>query len=219
MYVVCSKDNNKDKKRVNGQIANTVFQVTSDPPTLAVSINKNNLTYEFIEASKVFTLSVLAQDAPLKLIGQFGFKSGRDINKFEGVNYKLGKNGVPVILESTVAYFELEQINKVDAGTHVVFIGKVIEAEVLNSKEPMTYAYYHNVKQGTTPKNAATFISNKEESKQMKYQCKVCGYVYDPEKGDPDAGIQHGTAFDALPADWICPICGAGKDQFELVLN
>lgn len=48
-----------------------------------------------------------------------------------------------------------------------------------------------------------------------KYECLVCGYIYDPEKGDPSAGVQPGTAFDDLPDDWVCPECGAGKDMFE----
>jgi len=74
LYIVSSKKNSK----INGQIANTVFQVSADPPLIAVCINKENLTHEFIENSKVFCISVLAKDAPLRIIGQFGFRSGRD---------------------------------------------------------------------------------------------------------------------------------------------
>ena len=88
LYVVCSRKGD----RLNGQIANTVFQVTSEPPTIAVSINKNNLTYEFITESKVLTVSILSQDTPLSFIGHFGFKSGRDIDKLEGINYKIGES-------------------------------------------------------------------------------------------------------------------------------
>ncbi len=79
VYIISSK---KDDK-INGQIANTAFQITSEPATVAISINKQNLTHEYIEASKVFTISILSKDAPMTLIGNFGFKSGRDINKFE----------------------------------------------------------------------------------------------------------------------------------------
>src|SRR4030065_680065 len=102
VYIVTSK---KDS-RLNGQIANTLFQVTSEPPTVAVSINKNNLTHEFIKESKVFAASVLCQDTPLNFIGRFGFKSGRDTDKFEGVNYKIGETGAPIVLDNAVSYLE-----------------------------------------------------------------------------------------------------------------
>jgi flavin reductase (DIM6/NTAB) family NADH-FMN oxidoreductase RutF len=150
MYIVCSKKGDK----INGQAANTVVQVASEPPIISVCINKQNLTHEFIMDSKVFTASIVAQTAPLKLIGGFGFKSGRDVNKFEGVNYKLGQSGAPVILDDTLGYVEAKVIDSVDAKTHTVFIGEVTNAEVLAEGEPMTYAYYHQVKRGTTPKSA-----------------------------------------------------------------
>lgn len=89
LYVVCSRKGDK----YNGQIANTLFQITSEPPAIAVSINKNNLTHEFIKDSRVFTATALCQDTPLSFIGSFGFKSGRDVNKFEGVNYPAGRHG------------------------------------------------------------------------------------------------------------------------------
>ena len=111
LYVVSSRKGD----RFNGQIANTVIQVTSEPPAIAVCINKQNLTHEFIRESKVFTASILAQTAPLKLIGGFGFKSGRDVNKFEGVKYKLGQSGAPVILDGTLGYLEAKLIDSVDA--------------------------------------------------------------------------------------------------------
>ncbi|MFA5368348.1 MAG: flavin reductase family protein [Dehalococcoidia bacterium] len=150
MYIVCSKKGDN----INGQTANTVIQVASEPPIISVCINKQNLTHEFITDSKVFTASIVAQTAPLKLIGGFGFKSGRDVNKFEGVNYRLGQNGAPVILDNTLGYVEAKVIGSVDAKTHTVFIGEVTNAEVLAEGEPMTYAYYHQVKRGTTPKSA-----------------------------------------------------------------
>ena len=217
LYVVCSK--NGDKK--NGQIANTVFQVTSEPQTIAVSINKQNLTHEYIDKSKVFTVSILSAETPMKLIGTFGFKSGRDIDKFQNVKFKLSKHSVPLILDYTIAYFEAEVINKIDVGTHTIFVGKVVDAEVLSDDKPMTYEYYHQVKGGFSPKTAPTYSSmvdkpkNKEEKKMEKYVCDVCGYVYDPEKGDPDNGIEPGAPFENLPDDWVCPVCGAGKDQFS----
>ena len=102
----------------------------------------------------------------------------------------------------------------------------MLDCGLVSEGEPMTYAYYHKVRKGKTPEKAATYVREKAspgapEPKEEKmgsvkrYKCTVCGYIYDPEKGDPDNGISPGTAFEALPADWVCPVCGVGKDQFE----
>jgi len=215
LYVISSRKGD----RFNGQIANTVFQVTSDPPTIAVSINKQNLTHEFISESKVFVASILSQDTPLNFIGHFGFKSGREIDKLKDVNYKLGETKAPIILDHTLAYLEARVINQVDVGTHTIFIGELVGADILKEGEAMTYAYYHQVKRGSTPKTAPSYIEERKEtvSKMTKYECTVCGYTYDPEAGDPDGGIKPGTPFEELPDDWVCPVCGASKDQFEKV--
>ena len=159
LYIVCSKKEDK----LNGQIANTVFQVTNEPQTIAVSINKQNLTHEFIKESKVFTVSILSEDTPMKFIGLFGFKSGRDIDKLKSAEHKIGATGAPIVLENSICYLEAQVINSVDAGTHTVFIGKVTGAEVIREAEPMTYAYYHKVKGGKAPKTAPTY--EKEETK------------------------------------------------------
>lgn len=212
VYIIGSKDGNK----LNGQIANTVFQVTSEPITVAVSINKNNLTHEFITKSKVFTVSVLCQDTPLSFIGRFGFKSGRDINKLEGINYRIGETGAPVIIENAVSYLEAKVVKDMDVGTHTIFIGEVMAGDVISEKTCMTYEYYHQVKRGTTPKTAPSYVEEKKVAVEMaKYKCLVCGYIYDPDKGDPDGGIKPGTPFEKLPDTWICPVCGAGKGEFE----
>ena len=213
LYVVSSRKGD----RLNGQIANTVFQITSEPPTIAVSINKNNLTHEFIRGSKVLAVSVLSQDTPLSFIGHFGFKSGRDIDKLEGINYKIGETQAPVVTDNTLAYLEARVIQELDVGTHTIFAGELVGADVLKEGEPMTYAYYHQVKRGTTPKTAPSYIEEKKEAttKMVKYKCTVCGYIYDPELGDPDGGIKPGTPFEEIPDDWVCPVCGAAKDEFE----
>ncbi|GAG55455.1 unnamed protein product, partial [marine sediment metagenome] len=210
---VCSRKGDK----LNGQIANTVFQITSEPPTIAVSINKNNLTHEFIKESKVLAVSVLSQDTPLPFIGRFGFKSGRDIDKLEGINYKIGETQAPVITDNTLTYLEARVTQEVDVGTHTIFVGELVGADVLREGEPMTYAYYHQVKRGTTPKTAPSYIEEKKEAvtKMAKYRCTVCGYVYDPELGDPDGGIKPGTPFEEIPDDWVCPVCGVAKSEFE----
>ena len=215
LYVVSSKRGN----RLNGQIANTVFQVTSEPPTIAVSINKNNLTHEFIRESKVLAVSILSRDTPLFFIGHFGFKSGRDINKFEGINYEINETQAPVLTDNTLAYLEARVTQQLDVGTHTIFIGELVGADVVKEGEPMTYAYYHQVKRGTTPKRAPTYIKEIKEitAKVTKYKCTVCGYIYDPEKGDPDGGIKPGTPFEQIPDDWVCPVCGVAKSEFERI--
>ena len=221
VYVVSSV---KDGK-LNGQIANTVFQITSDPPTIAISINKQNLTHEFIEKSKVFSVSILSVDAPMTLIGNFGFKSGRDVEKFSDVKYEIGTTGAPILKEYAVAFVEARVKNSLDVGTHTLFIGEVANADVLNDAEPMTYAFYHTIKGGKSPKTAPTYIKEdkntedkpKESAKMKKYRCIICGYIYNPEEGDPDSGISPGTPFEDIPDDWVCPVCGATKDNFEEV--
>jgi flavin reductase (DIM6/NTAB) family NADH-FMN oxidoreductase RutF/rubredoxin len=225
IYVVSSMKDGKP----NGQIANTVFQITPDPPTIAVSINKENLTWEYINESGVFTVSVLSTETPMSFIGMFGFRSGREINKFEKCKFRAGeKTGAPIVLDYTLSFLEAKVINSVDVGSHTIFIGEVVDCAVTAEGEPMTYAYYHQVKQGKTPERAATFVKGADEAQKAggdkpaaegngmkKYVCQVCGYIYDPEKGDPDSGAAPGTAFEDLPDDWVCPVCGVDKSQFS----
>lgn len=213
LYVVCSK---KDGN-FNGQIANTVFQVSAEPPTISAALNMQNLTNEYVSASKVFTVSILSQATPLSFIGNFGFKSGRDADKFKGVNYKIGETGAPIVLDNTLAYLEAKVISQIDVSTHTIFNAEIVSADVVKEGEPMTYAYYHLVRRGTTPKTAPTYIEEKKEvaTKMSKYKCQVCGYIYNPELGDPDGHIKPGTPFEKLPDDWTCPVCGASKDQFD----
>jgi flavin reductase (DIM6/NTAB) family NADH-FMN oxidoreductase RutF/rubredoxin len=220
LYLICSLDDSK----YNGHISNTVFQITAEPPTLSICINKQNLTYQYIKKSKVFSISILDQETDFKFIGLFGFKSGKEIDKFKGINYKLGTNGSPIILDNTLGYIECDVINEIDVGTHSLFIGKIVDANSLKDGEPLTYSYYRKVKKGLSPKNAPTYIDkskflinqNKEEKTMKKYICTICGYVYDPAIGDPDSGIKPGTAFADIPDDWVCPVCGATKESFEI---
>ena len=136
----------------------------------------------------------------------------------EGINYRIGETGAPIVLDNALAYLEAKVLSATDVHTHTIFTGELVGAEVLQAGEPMTYAYYHEVKGGKTPKTAPSYVMDepsKEAGEMDKYECSVCGYVYDPEKGDPDNGVAPGTAFEDLPVDWQCPICGASKDQFE----
>lgn len=220
VYIVSAKSGN----RLNGCIVNSVFQVTSENPIIAISISKQNFTTEFINDSKFFSIAILEQDTPMEFIGKFGFKSGRDIDKFKDTNYREGTNGVPIILDHSIAFIEVEVINSIDVETHKLITGRIINCETLADKKPLTYAYYHLVKGGKSPKNAPTFNNQKQEinlkkiggnMKEQNYVCDVCGYVYDPKVGDPDNGIEPGTTFEQLPDDWTCPLCGVGKENFS----
>ena len=144
--------------KLNGQIANTVFQITSKPARIAISINRENLTYEYIKNSGVFSVSILSTEAPFKFIGLFGFRSGRDIDKFEKVKYKIGVTGAPIVLEYALGYIEAKVIDSIDVGTHTLFIGEVVDADFIQEGTPMTYDYYHNVVKGKTPPKAATYM-------------------------------------------------------------
>ncbi len=216
LYIVASGHEGK----FNGQIANSLFQVTSNPATIAVSINKENYTHEMIAKSRKFTASILSQDAPMTFIGLFGFKSGRTVDKFNGLKTKNGATGLPIVLDYCLSFLEAEVEGQMDCGTHSIFFARVVEAEITGEGEPLTYAYYQSVKGGKSSKNAPTYIQEEPSAKaavktSARYVCSVCGYIYDPDKGDPDSGIAPGTTFEDIPDSWTCPICGAEKDKFE----
>ncbi|MCF8110802.1 MAG: flavin reductase family protein [Desulfobacteraceae bacterium] len=154
LYIVTSKDNDK----LNGQIANTVIQVTSKPPRVAVTISIENFTHELIKKSGVFGVSVLDDTADMKFIGPFGFKSGKDIDKFSNVEFKKAVTGAPLVTERTLSVLEAEITNSVELGTHTIFIGNVVNTEVLKSGQPLTYQYYHQVLKGKSPRNAPNYV-------------------------------------------------------------
>ena len=164
-YGMCIVSSKRDGE-FNGCIVNTVFQVTPEPPMIAVSVNKQNLTHEYIARSKVFAVSVLAEGAPFEFIGRFGFRSGRDIDKFQEINYRTGVGGVAIVLDNTVGFIEAEVTDAIDVDTHTLFIGRVTACETIdNNKIPMTYRYYRDVKGGRTPRTAATYIKQKPKVK------------------------------------------------------
>uniref|UniRef100_A0A7J2TI24 Flavin reductase n=1 Tax=Archaeoglobus fulgidus TaxID=2234 RepID=A0A7J2TI24_ARCFL len=154
LYIVSSAKNGK----LSAQIANTVFQLTSEPPKIGACLNKKNATYEFVKDSKAFAVSVLEKDTPMQFIGRFGFRSSRDFNKFEGINFRIGKTGSPIVLDHAVAFIEAKVLQECDVGTHTLFIGEVVDAEILKDAEVMTYEYYHSVKKGKTPETATVYI-------------------------------------------------------------
>lgn len=153
LYVVTSRMGD----RRNGQIVNTVLQVTSDPAQVAVIINKDNLTHEFISSSKVFAASVLDQSTPLTFIGLFGFKSGRTVDKLAQTTYIEGATGCPLVTDHSLSVLEARVNKEIDVGTHTIFVGEVVGGKVLGSGDPLTYHYYHVHLKGKTAKNAPTY--------------------------------------------------------------
>jgi len=123
------------------------------------------------------------------------------------------------VLDNVTSYLEAKVTKEMDVGTHTIFVGEIVDGDVINEKPCMTYDYYHQVKRGTTPKTAPSYVEEKKEEapKMSKYKCSVCGWIYDPAAGDPDGGIAPGTPFEKIPDNWQCPMCGAAKSEFEKI--
>ena len=153
VYIISSMKGNK----YNGMVASSLIQISSDPPQMAVSLHKESLTHEFIQESKVFSVSVLSLDTPKKFIMLFGFRSGKTYDKFKEIQYKIGSSGVPVVLENTVGYLECQVVGSIDCEMHTAFIGKVIDAELLSTVRPMTFAHYAEVLKGKVPTTAPIY--------------------------------------------------------------
>lgn len=209
LYIVSSGD----AKRGNGFISNTVFQISAEPAKFAISCNKDNYTYEFIKEYKNFSVSVLGTKTSSEIFSTFGYKSGKNINKFEGKDIEYGQTGVPIVMDYAIATMEFTLEESYDIGTHTIFIGKLITSKLTNIEDiAMTYSYYRKERKALAPKNAPTYINKekimKKESKTTarKYKCDICGYIYD----DLDESIE----FANLPEDWTCPLCGAEKSDF-----
>ncbi|MEG1906828.1 MAG: flavin reductase [Gordonibacter sp.] len=205
LYVIASKDG----QRRAGCIANTFQQVTSSPLQVSVALNKDNATTGVIRASGHFTATCLSQEAPMELIGMFGFHSSADRDKFAACPTAVDAAGYPYVPEPACSRFSVRVVQEVDLGSHVLFVGEVEEAERLDAGEPMTYAYYHLVKGGKTPPKASSFLPGlvvepAANAPQPKYawRCTVCGHL---------------EYVDELPDDFVCPVCGVGKDMFERV--
>jgi len=215
LYIVSSGD----KNRGNGFISNSVFQVTAEPPKFAACCNKNNYTAEFIKRTGAFSVSVLHTAASPDLFGRFGYKSGKDFDKLEGINVRFGEDtGVPIVLNDCIAFLECRVVQTVDVGTHFLFIGELLHSAILDdSKEPITYTYYRQIRKGVAPKNAPTYIDKSklepkiQASTFKKYQCTACGYIYDE--------AVEGKKFIDLPPDWVCPSCGSEKEDFIEIIN
>ena len=189
LFVLTAREGEKD----NGCITNTVTQVTSEPNRVSVAVNKSNYTCEMIKEAGCFTASIISQAADFSLFKRFGFQSGKDVDKFEGFSaVKRGENGALIVTEGTNAWISAEVKQKIDLGSHILFMGTVTDMDVLSDIPSATYTYYQdNIK----PKPEA-----KPEGKTV-WRCKICGYEYEGEE---------------LPEDFICPLCKHGKQDFEL---
>lgn len=218
-----------------GYIANTVFQVTSKPPLLAISCHKNNYSTEVIRQAGKFSVSVLKKDLDLKIIGDFGFMSGDELDKFAGVNTLTAVTGAPIVTNEALAWFDCTVHSEIDLGTHWLVIGEVQDSDLLSDEDPLTYAWYREKYKMFSPKNSPTYIEKDKLDEEKKaaeaekptvaetsepegpepHVCLICGFVYDPKEGDPTMGIPPGTAFEDLPEEYRCPICNAGKDYFR----
>ncbi len=185
LYVVSCHDGKKD----NALIVNTVTQVTNTPNRLAVTINKENYSHHVIKQTGKMNINCLSVDAPFSVFERFGFQSGRNVNKFEGMEILRSDNGLAFLPRYINSFMSLKVEQYVDLGTHGMFICSITEARVMNKNETMTYAYYHkNVKPAPQTEG------------KKGYVCKICGYVYEG---------------DELPADFICPLCKHGAADFE----
>lgn len=188
LYVAASKFD----KKMNGCIVNTVMQITDNPKQLAVAINKNNLTCEIIQKSRMVSLSVLSETAPFALFQHFGFQSGRKVDKFVNYPFALTRQELPYLTKHTSAFIDCKVTNIVDLGTHLLFIASVNDCEILSGEKAMTYSFYHEF---VKPQPAA--------SSAKGWRCNVCGYIYEGEE---------------LPPDFICPWCKHGVEDFEKII-
>ena len=185
LYVVTTNDGEKD----NGLIVNTVTQVTNTPNRVAVTVSKANYSHDTIVKTGKMNVCCLTTEAPFAVFEAFGFRSGRDVNKFADCTPPRSENGLVYLPKYINAYFSLAVEQYVDLDTHGMFICALTEAEVISTAETMTYTYYHkNVKPKPAP------------AKKKGYVCKICGYVYEGEE---------------LPADFVCPLCKHGASDFE----
>ena len=185
LYVVTSNDGKKD----NGLIVNTVIQLTDTPNRVAVNINKANYSHHVIKQTGMLNVNCLSTEAPFSVFQQFGFQTGRSVDKFAGQTVHRSDNGLVFLDKYINAFMSLKVDDYVDLGTHGMFICSVTEARVMSNQETMTYTYYQNN------------VKPKPETEGKKgFVCKVCGYIYEG---------------DELPADYICPLCKHGAADFE----
>lgn len=190
-----------DKKRPTGCIVNTVVQITSDNPIIAVSMNKDNYTYQAIKNTGKFAVSILSEKTNQNVIASLGFTSGRDRDKFDGKLFDfIFFEDMPVVKDNCCGYIAANVIDMQETKTHMVILAEVSNMMRGVELSPMTYKYYHEVIKGKAPKNAPTF---QEETIHKRYVCDICGYVYQGDINDE-------------PEDFVCPICKQSKSHFKI---
>ncbi len=188
LFVLSARDGDKH----NGCIINTAVQLTDTPKRITIAVNKANFTHDMIMKTRQFNVSILSTSAPFALFQQFGFQSGRDVEKFDGkYEIRVSENGLVYLNQYANAFLSGKVVDALDYGTHTLFVADVTEAQTLSKEPSMTYAYYfEHVKPKPQPK----------EENQVGWVCKICGYVYEGEN---------------LPADFVCPLCKHGAEDFE----
>lgn len=196
MYIVGADDSG----RPTGCIVNAVIQITNENPIIAVSMNKDNYTYDVIKRTGKFSLSILSEQCDAQTIAKFGFHSGRTVDKFADIPYEMA-DGVPILKHLCTGYLTCNVLQMVESETHFVILARVASTIDGPDKVPMTYDYYHTVIKGKAPKNAPTYLPPAPKPKKISYVCPVCGYVYE---GD----------ITQEPDDYVCPLCGVPRDQF-----
>ncbi len=184
-------------ERDNGCISNTAIQISSSPYSLGVAVNKGNLTHDMILEAGQFNLSILTQEAPFALFDQFGLHSGRDTDKFAGMDVPRMENGISYFPNCSNAAISAKVTDTVDCGTHTLFVAQVTQALVLSGDPSMTYDYYFS---SVKPKKPAPPAAEAAAPKKKGYVCSICGYIYEG---------------DELPADFVCPLCSHGAEFFE----
>ena len=182
-----------------GCVVNSLHQVTSSRPyKFSLTVNKSNETFKAIQATGCFAATVLAKDTPKEFVDLFGYKSGRVVNKFDGLDVKTDGNGSPYVEDHALARFSCKVVDQLDLGSFVLFIAETTEAEVLGEGPALTVDDYKNGGGATPP--AATVVRVMEEN--FGWRCTICGYVAEKE---------------TLPDGYQCPICRANKDKFVKV--
>ena len=185
LYVVTCNDGTKQ----NGQIVNTVSQISNNPDRIAVNLNKANYTADVVRKTGVMNVCVLNEQAPFQEFRHFGFQSGRDVDKFAGYDhFDVAMNGVAYLTKYANAYISLKVFNVVDMGSHWMFLCDITESVVLNQIETMTYTFYQ--------KN----VKPKPDTEKKGWVCDICGYVYEGEE---------------LPEDFVCPLCKHPASDFS----
>lgn len=193
LFVLTARDGNKD----NGCIINTAIQAASTPNQISICVNKANYTHDMIMKTGLFNVSIISQQVKFDLFQHFGFRSGRDVDKFADFSMcERGENGILYVTEGTNAYVSVKVDKTEDLGSHTMFVGEVTDMELLSEYPSVTYDFYmSNIK----PKPQEV---GKTESGRTIWRCTICGYEYVGEE---------------LPENFICPICKHPASDFEKV--